>query len=51
MEKAWFMEPIGKKPQWERYYDTNGIYLMVYSPNGKIIVLWKSLYRSGNGKI
>ena len=33
MEKAWFMAPM------EKAYGPNGIYLIVYSPNGKGMVL------------
>ena len=41
----------GIKSQLKRHYDTNRIYSMVHSPSGKDMVLWKVLYRSGNGKI
>ena len=41
--------PNGIKPQRKRCYGANVIYPMVYSPNGKDMVLRKTLYR-GNDK-
>ena len=40
MEKEWFMAPVYQIIlRWKRHYGANGIYPLVYSFNGKGVVL------------
>ena len=47
--KAWFMAPMEYSPNREGIMTAMGYIPMIYSPNGKGMVLWKIIFRSGNG--
>ena len=49
MEKAWFMAPMEYIPNRKGIMVPIEYALMVYSPNRKGIILWKIVFRSGNG--
>ena len=49
MEKAWFMAPMEYIPNGKGIIVPIEYTLTVYSPNGKDIVSWKIIFRSGNG--
>ena len=44
---SWFISPMEYTLM---VYSLNGIYPMGYSPNGKGMVLWKIVFRSGNSR-
>ena len=48
MEKTWFMAPMEYSPMEKDIMAQMEYTLMVYSPNGKGMVLWKIVFRSGN---
>ena len=49
MEIAWFMVPVEYIPNGKGIIIPIEYTLMVYSPNGKVMVLWKIVFQSGNG--
>ena len=49
LEMTWFMVPVEYIPNGKGIIIPIEYTLMVYSPNGKVMVLWKIVFQSGNG--
>ena len=49
MEKAWFMAPMEYSPNGKGIMAPVEYTPMVCSPNGKVMFLWKIIFRRGNG--
>ena len=50
MKKAWFMARMEYNPNGKSIMVPMEYNNMVYSPNGKGAVLWKTLFRNRNGR-